>query len=162
MEKKVLVSACLLGLNCRFDEGNCLDKELPSLFKKRKIIFVGLCPEEIGGLLGKRGPFEIEGKTEEFWKNKVKIIDINKKDFTEYFKKGARLVLRIVQETKIKSAVLKSKSPSCSANFVYDGSFKRRLKKDLGVCAYLLKENKIKIFDSNEFKRRLKNCSGKI
>jgi uncharacterized protein YbbK (DUF523 family) len=162
MAGKVMVSACLLGLNCRFDGSNCLDKELISLFKKRKIVFVGLCPEELGGLLGERGPFEIEGKTKEFWKNKAKVIDRNKKDFTRYFKKGARLVLKIVREANIKSAILKSKSSSCAANFVYDGSFKKKLRKDLGVCAYILKKNKIKIFDSNEFKRRFKNYSSAI
>ncbi|HEC69752.1 MAG TPA: DUF523 domain-containing protein [Candidatus Omnitrophica bacterium] len=152
MGREVLVSACLLGRNCRFDGKSRLNKSLIKFLKKNGFIPLGVCPEESGGLKGKRGPFEFKGKAKQILEKKGEVKDSQGRVFTSYFLKGAYKVLALAKKKKIEIAILKSRSPSCSPDYIYDGTFKKVIKKGLGVSAYLLKKNTIKIFSESNYK----------
>jgi uncharacterized protein YbbK (DUF523 family) len=153
---KILVSACLLGVKCRFDGKDALDEKLISILKKIHTIVIGVCPEEIGGLIGIRGPFEIVGESSKIWQGKAKIIDREGFNMSRYFINGANTVCKIATLNNIDFAILKSNSPACSSEFIYDGTFKNRLKKGMGICAYLLKKKGVKVISENEFKNKFR------
>ena len=140
-QNKILVSACLLGERVRYDGKIVLHDNgvLKKLQKEGRVI--SICPEVEGGLSVPRDPAEIVGD---------KVITTNKKDVTKEFHKGALLALELVKKHGIKVAILKSNSPSCSCKFVYDGTFSKKLIKGKGVCAKLLQENGVKVFDERD------------
>ena len=134
-----LVSACLLGINCRWDGKNRLNRKCLKLLKKGEAIPV--CPEQLGGLPTPREPSEQKGN---------KVISKSGKDVTENFKRGAKEVLKLAKSLNIKEAILKSKSPSCGCGTIYDGSFSGRLISGDGITAALLKKNGIKVTTEKE------------
>ena len=146
---KVLISACLLGVECRYDGKSKPCKKAIELLRKEHIIPV--CPEQLGGLPTPRIPSEVmngEGKEVLMGKNKV----INKKgqDVTKYFIKGAKETLRIAKITNSKTFIGKSKSPSCGLSKTYDGTFSNTLTKGDGVTVALFKKNNIKVITEKD------------
>lgn len=150
MVETILASACLLGKKCRFDGRDSLDHQLIDFLKGFQVI--GVCPEELVGLRGLRGPFEIKGDTKDVFCNKAKVTSIKGRDVTDKFIKAAYKILDIAEKKNVELAILKSKSPTCSPDFIYNGKFSHTLKRGLGVTAYILKENKIKIISNDQFK----------
>ncbi len=138
MKEKILVSACLLGKNCKYDGTNNYNKKIEEYLKDYDVILV--CPEEMGGLSTPRIPSEIKGD---------KVIGKNGIDVTAEYKKGAQAVLDIVNKYGIKKAILKSRSPSCGKDMVYDGTFSHKLIKGNGITAKLLIENKVEVISSD-------------
>ena len=131
----VLVSACLLGLKCRYD-GN--DNKSDELIKVISIGYnlIPVCPEQLGGLSTPRKPAEIiEGR----------VINIDNEDVTKNFFNGANEVLKLVKLYKTELAVLKERSPSCGFGKIYDGTFSKMVINGNGVCADLLYNNGVKI-----------------
>ena len=120
---KVLVSACLLGHNCKYSGGNNYDPTLNELLKGHEIIPV--CPEVMGGLSVPRIPCEIIGD-----------------------QLGAKKALEIAKKEKITLAILKKRSPSCGASLVYDGTFTKRLVIKDGIFARELKELNVLILEA--------------
>ncbi len=142
--KMILVSACLAGIDCCFDGKGRLNKKIKKLVREKKAI--ALCPEILGGLRIRRLAAEIlKGDGRDVLKGKTRVKDKRGRDVTENFILGAYAVLKIAKENKVKRAFLKSKSPSCGLNQIYDGTFKKRLKKGSGVLAALLKKEGIKV-----------------
>lgn len=129
---KVIVSACLAGIKCRWDGEARPCKKVIDLVKQGKAIPV--CPEQLGGLTTPRPPAEQKGK---------KVVTKAGKDVTKEFKRGAREVLKIAKLAGCQLAILKSKSPSCGSGKVYDGTFTGTLVDGDGVLAALLKKNGI-------------------
>lgn len=136
--ENVLISACLLGLACRYD-GGWRDYDLKNLSEKYNLIPV--CPEIYGGLPTPRVPSEIVGD---------KVINRDGVDVTAQYEKGAREALHLAKQFNVKFAVMKAKSPSCGKNFVYDGTFSRTLVEKDGVTVQLLRANGIEVFTENE------------
>lgn len=133
MTKKI-VSACLAGLNCRYDGDNKKRDEIVEMIKRGEAIPV--CPEQLGGLSTPRDPAEeIDSK----------VFTINGKDVTFEYQKGAEEALLIAQMSGASEALLKSKSPMCGLDTIYDGSFKGTMKDGDGVFTRLLKEAGIKV-----------------
>ena len=132
--EKILVSACLLGLNCKYDGVNNYSEEIDEFLKDYDVI--PICPEIMGGLPTPRVPSEVLGD---------KVITKEGKDVTLQFKKGAEEVLFLAKKYNIKKALLKAKSPSCGNGQIYDGSFSHTLVDGDGVTAKLLKENGIEV-----------------
>lgn len=137
----VIVSACLLGLACRFD-GERLEENRLLKFSNEKIP-IPVCPEQMGGLSTPRIPSEInDGNGEDVLDGKARVINKNGEDVTENFVKGAYEVKKLTEIIDIKEAILKSKSPACGFG---------KIKKDgkevegNGVCAALLNRMGIKI-----------------
>ncbi|HIO42190.1 MAG TPA: DUF523 domain-containing protein [Aquifex sp.] len=104
--EKVLVSACLLGVNCRYDGRNKKNEKLIQMLKDKDIIAV--CPEVEGGLPTPREPATREG-------DRV-ITNFTRRDVTPFFRVGAVKALQKAKRFGIKKAFLKSKSPSCGEN----------------------------------------------
>lgn len=142
MREKILISACLVGINCKFNgENNLLNKDvLDEISKRFHLLFV--CPEVYGGLSTPREPAEI--------KNGVVVCKFSGKDVSENFKNGAEICLKIAKLNGCKKAILKSKSPSCGSGQIYDGSFSKRLILGDGITAKLLKENEILVYSEDE------------
>ena len=142
MREKILISACLAGINCKFNgENNLLNKDvLDEISKRFHLLFV--CPEVYGGLSTPREPAEM--------KNGVVVCKFSGKDVSENFKNGAEICLKIAKLNGCKKAILKSKSPSCGSGQIYDGSFSKRLILGDGITAKLLKENEILVYSEDE------------
>jgi uncharacterized protein YbbK (DUF523 family) len=145
-KEKILVSACLLGINCKYDGTSNKNEKILKL--KKNFILIPVCPEILGGLTIPREPAEQKGK---------RVITKSGKDATKYFEKGAKEVLKICKILKIKKAILKQKSPSCGCGKIYDGTFSGKLIKGEGATTKLLKKNKIKVFTEENFEKIFKN-----
>lgn len=134
MKESVLVSACLLGINCKYNGQNNYNEKIEEIIKNYNVI--PICPEIYGGLNTPRIPSE---------RKNDKVINKNNEDVTEYFTKGAIETLKLAKMFNVKKAFLKAKSPSCGAGLIYDGTFTNTLIEGYGITAQLLKENGIEI-----------------
>ncbi len=141
VKEKLLISACLFGVNVKYNGGNNKLKSLSKLSKKYKLI--PFCPEVEGGLPTPRLPSEIVSF------KPIKIVNNKNQNVTNEFLKGASKALALCRKLNIKKALLKENSPSCGSNYIYDGSFSKVLKKAQGITSSLLSQNGIKIFNEN-------------
>jgi len=122
--KKILVSACLLGCECRYDGKSKPCEKVLALAKDN--ILIPICPEQNGGLTTPRIPSErIPGK------NRVLMKDGT--DVTNEYNKGAEIALRIAKINNIDYAILKAESPSCGKGLIHDGSFTDKMIEANGV-----------------------------
>lgn len=139
----ILVSACLLGINCKYNGKNNYNDKVIEFIKNKK--FIPVCPEQLGGLETPRKPSEIILKN-----NKKYVYNIENKDVTREFKKGALETLYIAKKFKCQLAILKANSPSCGCGKIYDGSFSSKLVNGNGITAQLLIDNKIKVVSEED------------
>lgn len=137
--RKIIVSACLLGIGCRYDGKSKPVDEVIALGEKYSIVPV--CPEILGGLPTPRIPCEIKAG---------RVINRMGEDKTAEYVRGAEEVLRIARLLNCDTALLKKKSPSCGSGEIYDGGFTGKTIHGDGVCAALLKKNGIKILNETE------------
>ena len=126
---KILVSACLLGVSCRYDGGSQPCEKVLALLKDHQLIPV--CPEQLGGLSTPRLPSEIRGD---------RVVASDGRDVTAAFEKGAQEALNIARLYGCRQAILKSDSPSCGHGRVYDGTFTGQKCPGDGVACRLFKE----------------------
>lgn len=146
----ILVSACLLGTNCKYNGGNNLVPRLLQLGKEHNVIPV--CPEELGGLTTPREPCEIQkGSGKEVLEGKSKVLNRIGEDVTAGFIKGAEETLSLAKQNSCSLAVLKARSPSCGCGIIYDGTFSGKLKEGNGVTAQLLLDNEIVVMTEKDF-----------
>ncbi|MBW2590656.1 MAG: DUF523 domain-containing protein [Deltaproteobacteria bacterium] len=151
---RVLVSACLMGERVRYDGKKrlCTSSILKQWKDDGRV--VPFCPEVAGNLSVPRLSAEIiAGTGIEVLKESAKVFNINGRDITESFIKGAREALRIVKEMQIKLAVLKDGSPSCGKTSIYDGSFSGSKRPGKGVTTTLLEKNGISVFSESEIQK---------
>jgi len=136
---RLLVSACLLGVYCRYDGKTKENTDIHKLMKKHTLIPV--CPEIMGGLPTPRTAVEIQNG-----------LAINKdgEDVTKQFERGAKEVLRLAKLYECDGAILKERSPSCGHGIIYDGTFTGTLVDGNGFTANLLLENGFKVFGESE------------
>lgn len=142
-----LVSACLLGINCRHDGGNCRNEKVMKLFKEDQLLPV--CPEQLGGLPTPRRPSKLTGDGEEVLRGRERVIMKGKVDVTDKFVKGAREVLKLARLFRIEKAILKSESPSCGHGKIQKCSSEGLSKGD-GVAAALLRRNGLEIITEGD------------
>lgn len=139
--EKLLISACLLGLSCRYDgKSKGLDKETISALNE-KYALIPFCPEIYGGLPTKRQPSEIVRS----FKN-ISVVTESGKDVTRQYLKGAEEALKLCRMLGCRKALLKSNSPSCGNAAVYDGTFSSNLIKGMGITAALLSDEGVELF----------------
>lgn len=136
---KIMVSACLLGENCKYNGKNNKSDKVLEYIKSHEVIPV--CPEVAGGLPIPRIPAEI---VDGIVTNKEGLIVDNE------FRLGAKLCLEKAIAEDIDLAILKSKSPSCGSKEIYDGSFQGNKISGQGVFAKLLTDAGIRIVDSDD------------
>lgn len=133
---KILVSACLLGMNCRYDGGNNRSAKVLALMDDNEMIPV--CPECLGKLTSPRAPSEIVNGV---------VTDSEGRNVYAQFRKGAEEALKIALDNNVDYAILQSRSPSCGVKQIYDGTFSRTLIPGKGIFARLLDENGIRTID---------------
>ena len=137
---KILISACLLGENCKYNGGNN-SYAIPAdaLAKLRQIYeLIAVCPECMGGLTTPREPAEICA-------NGRVLTKFSGCDVTAEFILGAQICAEIASENGCKIAVLKERSPSCGSGEIYDGSFTGRLVSGDGITAAALKSLGVRV-----------------
>ena len=134
---RIVVSACLLGENCKYSGGNNESKAVLNFVKDHELIPV--CPEVLGGLPVPRMPAEIVNGV-------ARCRDGRSVD--DAFRSGAAKALTIALKGKADLAILQSRSPSCGVKAVYDGTFSGKIIPGEGVFAELLRENGIRAIDA--------------
>lgn len=137
----VLVSACLLGENCKYSGGNNLSETVCRYVEGRE--YVPFCPEQAGGLPTPRLPSEIRGE---------RVYAGNGADVTDKFRKGAEKALALCREKGVTTAILKEGSPSCGCHLVYDGTFSGSKIPGRGITAGLLEDSGIQVFSENDIR----------
>jgi uncharacterized protein YbbK (DUF523 family) len=136
-----IISACLMGFNCRYNCKNSLTHYIDVFLKKHNL--VPLCPEQLGGLCTPRERAEItHGDGFYVINGYASVKTISGIDITNNFINGAKEVLDFVKSYNIKLAYFKEKSPSCGVNEIYIGG---TLSKGAGVTTALLLENNIEV-----------------
>ena len=110
--KKILVSACLYGNNCRYKGDNCYNEKVALLGKDS--VLIPVCPEQLGGLATPRHPAERVGE---------KIMSNVGVDVTEEYTRGADLAVEIAKANSVDYCIMKANSPSCGKGVIYDGTF---------------------------------------
>jgi uncharacterized protein YbbK (DUF523 family) len=135
----VLVSACLLGVHCRYDGGHC--HHHGALDVLASDILVPVCPEQLGGLPTPRPPADI-AHGEDVLDGASRVLTARGEDVTEQYLRGAREVLRLARIFQVTKALMKQRSPSCGCGQI---SRQGRIVSGDGVTAALLKRKGIQI-----------------
>ncbi len=143
MKRKILISACLIGENVKYDGGNnALHVTILEQWKQEGLL-VPLCPEVLGGLSVPRFPCEVVV-------GENRVVNTIGTDVTDAFVKGAKESLRIAKEEGICMAILKARSPSCGKDIIYDGTFTSTRVNDSGMTCKLLQRSGIAVFSEEE------------
>ena len=141
MKERLLVSACLLGENCKYSGGTNYSAAVAALAERFELIPV--CPEQLGGLPTPRTPSERVG-------DRVRATDGT--DVTEAFRLGAEKALETALSQGEKRAVLQARSPSCGCGTIYDGTFTGQTRDGMGVLAYLLMKCGIQVLEPDDLR----------
>lgn len=136
--EKLLISACLLGKNVKYNGKN---NKIDTSEIAKYIEFVPICPEVMGGLPIPRVPSE---------RKNDKVINQIGLDVTKNYELGKDIAINIAKNNHIKYALLKSKSPACGNDFIYDGTFSHTLINKSGVTAEALKKIGVIVFNENQ------------
>lgn len=136
LELRIMVSACLMGENCKYNGGNNMSEKVLNYVKEHEVITV--CPEVMGGLPTPRIPAEIVNGI---------VTTKDGRNVDKEFRIGANLALEIAKKNQVDLVILQSRSPSCGPKQIYDGSFSGKRKDGQGVFAKLLIENGFQVMD---------------
>ena len=148
----IIVSACLLGENCKYSGGNNKSENVIKYLEDKEYILV--CPEQLGGLSTPRNPSEIitygNKDGNDVLSGSVKVLSNKGIDVTKNFIQGAEETLKIAKEHNVKTAILKAGSPSCGYKKIYDGSFLGNKIQGMGVTAAILNKENIALLDEDD------------
>ena len=136
---KILVSACLLGENCKYNGGNNYCATVAEYVKDKEVITV--CPEVMAGMGIPRTPIEIVDGV---------LMDRNGNNVDAALRSAVAQAMELVRNEKIECAILQSRSPTCGVNKVYDGSFSEKLIPGSGVFAQVLRDAGYPVIDAED------------
>ena len=136
---RVLVSACLLGKNCKYNGGNNRCPRVESFVADKQV--VEICPEMMAGLGTPRTPIEIVNGV---------LVDKNGRNVDAALRDAAARALELAEKEQIDLAILQSRSPTCGVNQVYDGTFSGRLIPGQGVFARMLMDAGFTVRDAED------------
>ena len=137
--EKILVSACLLGENCKYNGGNNYNGAVVAYVKGREVLTI--CPEMLAGMGCPRTPIEIVDGV---------LMDREGNNVDRAMRKAVELALEQIRGENIRCAILQSRSPTCGVNQVYDGSFSGKLVPGSGIFAQALKEAGYRVLDAED------------
>ena len=137
--ENLLISACLLGVQCRYDGGS--KPVMPTVALMEQYHLIPICPEQLGGLPTPRSPSERQGD---------RVVSRQGRDVTAEYRRGAEEALRLLDFFHAEGAVLKERSPSCGKGVIYDGSFSGALTEGDGVFAQLLRERGVPVYGESD------------
>ena len=135
----ILVSACLLGENCKYNGGNNRNERVLRYVAGHEIIPV--CPEMLGGLPCPRKPVEWVGE---------RVLTRDGDDCTEAFRLGVQRAMDIIADRRVDLAILQSRSPTCGVKQIYDGAFSGVRIDGMGALAKALKARGIPLMDAED------------
>ena len=133
---KILISACLIGTNCKYNGGNNRNEKVMQFLEGHEVI--PICPEVMGGLPTPRVPAEIVGGT---------VVNREGRSVDQEYRCGAELALEIAVREQPDLIILQSRSPSCGVKQRYDGTFSGTLIPGLGVTAEVLVQHGFRVVD---------------
>jgi len=136
---RIMVSACLLGQNCKYSGGNNYSEKVAGFVKDHEVIPV--CPEAAGGLPTPRTPCEIVNGI---------VTDSSGTVKDEEFRRGAQKCLEIAKDKKVDLVILQPRSPSCGIGQIYDGTFEGKLIRGNGVFAGMLIQNGFRVMNADD------------
>jgi len=142
--ENILVSACLIGVHCRYDGTGVMQDNMDQLREKYHLIPV--CPEIYGGLATPRDAAE---------RVSDKVMTCKGADVTAQYEKGAEEILRLAEFYQCKVAILKERSPSCGSGVIYDGTFTGRKVEGYGVTTALLRSKGIQVLGESQIEQLL-------
>ena len=137
--KTLLISACLLGVRCRYDGGSKPQPGVEELAGRYRLIPV--CPEVFGGLPVPRTDAQRRGSS---------VVTRDGRDVTGQYFAGAEEAVRLALEHRVVCAIMKEKSPSCGSSMIYDGSFSGELIEGEGLASELLRKAGVRVFSENQ------------
>ena len=139
MQKTILVSACLLGENCKYNGGNNRNGRVLRYVEGQRVLAV--CPEVLGGLPCPRKPVEWRGE---------RVVTADGEDCTAQFRAGVAEVLRQIDGVRVDLAILQSRSPTCGVKQIYDGTFTGTRIDGQGLLARTLAEHGVPLMDAED------------
>lgn len=141
---KIAVSACLLGIPCRYDHKGCLDPEVVRLQDKHELVPV--CPEMLANLSTPRDPCELVDS---------KVITKQGNDITYQMNHGLDLAMETIENRQCELAILQQRSPTCGCGRIYDGTFSSKLIEGNGLLTQRLLERNIPVMSNEEFDTKM-------
>ena len=141
MGKNILVSACLLGICCRYDGRGNPNEKIQRLLNREDVTLIPVCPEQLGGLSTPRVPSE---------RITDRVFNRLGEDVTDNFIRGAEAALQIARLSNCRTAILKERSPSCGCGRIYDGSFSGTLREGNGITAEILIADGIRVYGESQ------------
>ena len=141
-DMKVLVSACLLGENCKYNGGNNYNPAVAEFVKDKEVL--PICPEMMAGMGCPRTPIEIVDGV---------LMDRNGNNVDAAMRQAVAQAMEMIRKEDIQCAVLQSRSPTCGVNQVYDGSFSGKLIEGSGVLAQALKAAGYQVIDAEDVEK---------
>ena len=141
---RILVSACLLGENCKYNGGNNYNPAVAEFVKDKEVL--PICPEMMAGMGCPRIPIEIVDGV---------LMDRDGNNVDAAMRKAVEQAMEMIRKEDIQCAVLQSRSPTCGVNQIYDGSFTGKLIEGSGVLAQALKLTGYRVVDAEDIKNPL-------
>ena len=138
---KIVVSACLLGENCKYNGGNNYNAAVAEFVKGKEVL--AICPEMMAGMGCPRTPIEIVNGA---------LMDRNGNNVDASLRKAVAQAMELIRKEDIQCAVLQSRSPTCGVNQIYDGSFSGKLIPGSGIFAQALRESGYRVVDAEDLK----------
>jgi uncharacterized protein YbbK (DUF523 family) len=138
---KILVSACLLGENCKYNGGNNYNPAVAEFVKGKEVL--PICPEMIAGMGCPRTPIEIVDGV---------LMDRNGNNVDAAMRQAVVQAMEMIRKEDIQCAVLQSRSPTCGVNQVYDGGFSGKLISGLGIFVQALKNEGYCVIDAEDIR----------
>jgi uncharacterized protein YbbK (DUF523 family) len=122
----VLISACLLGIPCRWHGHRPAKREKLIVSLKKRYVLVPVCPEQLGGMPTPRTSEKLTVSGEQILDGKAHLIAPETgEDVTQFHINGAKYVLEIANIVGSQKAYLKGGSPSCDKKGVTGEMLKR-------------------------------------
>ena len=136
---KILVSACLLGENCKYNGGNNYNGAVAEFVRDKEVL--PICPEMLAGMGCPRTPIEIVDGV---------LMDRDGRNVDAAMRAAVEMAMKQISSEEIQRAVLQSRSPTCGVNQVYDGSFTGKLIPGTGIFAQALKDAGYRVIDAED------------
>jgi uncharacterized protein YbbK (DUF523 family) len=146
-DKKVVISACLVGINCKYNNGNNYNEKVVNKLLNKELVLL-ICPEIIFGVPRKKIWYQNGDGEDVINKRKnAKIINSDGKNVSLKLMNSCKKICSVVKKYGIKEAILKERSPSCGVNFVY---INNELTKGCGLLTAMLKKQKVKVISEEQ------------
>ncbi len=134
---KIVVSACLLGENCKYNGGSNRSQAVIDALQGHEVIPV--CPERCLGV--PRIPMELQNG---------RLVNKAGESVDGPMRASVAGILKQLEGQGAQCAILKSRSPTCGVRQIYDGTFSGRLVAGMGVLTQALTEAGYQVIDCED------------